>query len=266
VVESFTSFEISNTRFKYQIFLLPPKIKKNKTIIFFPLRTTFFSRTTMDLYVRTYTYTGAIQPSKDADGYKIFGSDWKCRGFQYKVGGTFEMSAGDIELCVFGFHYCEHPINCLSYYSFSNDKKFAQVKDLGHTLSAPFRESQKRVTNCIKIDKEISVKDWLELCTVTITYHFNGKKYREIKYEKGVMLEMCTYDAPITLRITPNEIRHDRYDVKRYRVDENGNGTLESEEKWDERGICYLYNYDKGELLSRFSFRQSPTLYVKYFL
>ena len=38
-------------------------------------------------------------------GYKIFNSDWTCRGFQYEVGKTYEMKEDPI-CCERGFHFC----------------------------------------------------------------------------------------------------------------------------------------------------------------
>ena len=39
-------------------------------------------------------------------GYKIFDADWKCRGFQYEVGKTYETKE-KISLCNAGFHFCK---------------------------------------------------------------------------------------------------------------------------------------------------------------
>ena len=37
-------------------------------------------------------------------GYKVFNSDWTCRGFQYEVGKTYEEDVKP-ECCERGFHF-----------------------------------------------------------------------------------------------------------------------------------------------------------------
>ena len=46
--------------------------------------------------------------------YKGFNQDMTCRGFQYKDGETYE--TGRASVCECGFHACENPMDCLSYY------------------------------------------------------------------------------------------------------------------------------------------------------
>ena len=89
-------------------------------------------------------------------GYKIFSSDWTCRGFQYKVGETYEMDATGIRLCNKGFHFCERLIDCFSYYGFDSENKFAEVEALGAILT----DGKKSCTNKIKIVREM---DWHEV-------------------------------------------------------------------------------------------------------
>ena len=47
--------------------------------------------------------------------YKGFGKDMKCRDFQYAEGETYETDSACV--CNCGFHACENPVDCLSYYS-----------------------------------------------------------------------------------------------------------------------------------------------------
>jgi len=46
--------------------------------------------------------------------YKGFNENLTCRGFQYEEGKTYEENEAD--LCHKGFHACEDPLDCFSYY------------------------------------------------------------------------------------------------------------------------------------------------------
>ena len=47
--------------------------------------------------------------------YKGFNQNLTCRGFQFEIGKTFEHK-GKVEACYGGFHSCEYPLDCFSYY------------------------------------------------------------------------------------------------------------------------------------------------------
>ena len=94
-------------------------------------------------------------------GFKVFNSDWTCRGFQYEVGKIFEE---DVEpsCCDRGFHFCENAADCFNYYSFNPDNKVAEVIAYGDIV----RGDDKCCTNKIKIVREIP---WQELLTIVNT-------------------------------------------------------------------------------------------------
>ena len=91
-------------------------------------------------------------------GYKVFNSDWTCRGFQYKVGETFKHN-GNIELCGSGFHFCQKASDCFNYYSFNSNNKVAEVLAVGNVET----NENKSVTDEITIVREIT---WNELLNI----------------------------------------------------------------------------------------------------
>ena len=91
-------------------------------------------------------------------GYKVFNSDWTCRGFQYKVGETYEID-GKPTCCEKGFHFCERLIDCFKYYNFDSNNKVAEIESLG---DIDFYNN-KCCTNKIKIVEELS---WEKVLTL----------------------------------------------------------------------------------------------------
>ena len=94
-------------------------------------------------------------------GYKVFNSDWTCRGFQYKVGETFKHN-GNIEMCGSGFHFCQNASDCFNYYRFDSKNKVAEVLAIGNVETI----GNKSVTDEIIIIREIT---WNELLTIVNT-------------------------------------------------------------------------------------------------
>ena len=60
--------------------------------------------------------------------YKGFNKDMTCRGFQYEEGKEYEEETADA--CHSGFHACEHPLDCLNYYS-PNEAVYHEVEQSG---------------------------------------------------------------------------------------------------------------------------------------
>lgn len=90
-------------------------------------------------------------------GYKGFDKDMKCRGFQYEVGKEYEHE-GLVSLCDNGFHACENPLDVLRYYN-AFDTRYCIVEQWGKIETG----KDKRVSSNIKIIKEISLKELLEI-------------------------------------------------------------------------------------------------------
>ena len=94
--------------------------------------------------------------------YKGFNKDLTCRGFQYKVGETYEEEKA--ELCNAGFHACESPVDCLQHYYPSTSVYHEIELD---DVSTEKDTDTKRVGKKITIGKEIGIP---EICRLTFEY------------------------------------------------------------------------------------------------
>ena len=91
-------------------------------------------------------------------GFKGFDKDLKCRGFQYKVGKTYDLK-GEVECCKRGFHFCENPLEVFYYYT-PNNSRFCQVEGGG---SVDKSESDSKVaTSHIHISSEIGLNGLID--------------------------------------------------------------------------------------------------------
>ena len=96
-------------------------------------------------------------------GYKVFEPDWKCRGFQYAVGETFEEDVTP-SCCNRGFHFCTELKDCFNYYSFDPNNKVAEIEALGEIDAEA--DGSKHCTNKIKIVREISWEEVLKMVNI----------------------------------------------------------------------------------------------------
>jgi hypothetical protein len=65
-------------------------------------------------------------------GFKGFDKDFRCRGYQYEPGKSYETDKA--KACCSGFHFCEHPLDVFRYYA-PSESRFAEVEgdgDLDH--------------------------------------------------------------------------------------------------------------------------------------
>ena len=121
-------------------------------------------------------------------GFKVFNSDWTCRGFQYEVGKTFTEDVKPV-CCERGFHFCTKAIDCFKHYDFSLDCKVAEVEALGEVDTS----GSKCCTNKIRIVREVT---WHELLDMVNTGegctgrgnsgHYNSGDYNSGNCNSGV--------------------------------------------------------------------------------
>ena len=96
-------------------------------------------------------------------GFKVFNSDWTCRGFKYEVGKTFEEDFTPV-CCVRGFHFCKELKDCFSYYYFDPDNKVAKVVALGEIDEES--DNTKCCTNKIYIAEEITWEEVIRMVNI----------------------------------------------------------------------------------------------------
>ena len=89
--------------------------------------------------------------------YKAFKQDMTCRGFQYEVGKTYKHNR-EIGLCYSGFHACENPFDCWSYYDIMGSR-FALVS-VGDEIENGGDDS-KIVSAEITIRVELNLPDFI---------------------------------------------------------------------------------------------------------
>ena len=118
--------------------------------------------------------------------YKMFNKDLTCSGFQYKEEETYELPKNEkLEMCKSGFHYCQNPLDCLDYYPLldndCNINPMCEVTPLG-TIET---KGNKSVTDKIKIDARLSLKQFIKASC----------KFIKEKVKVSVIRESCSQSA-----------------------------------------------------------------------
>ena len=106
--------------------------------------------------------------------YKGFNRDMTCRGFQYKEGETY--TTDEAKLCQSGFHACENPLDCFSYYN-PSESVYHEV-ELSDVSEEKSNDDTKVVAKKIKVGAELSVRD---LCKA----HFEFVKSKTVTSKRG---------------------------------------------------------------------------------
>ncbi len=98
---------------------------------------------------------GGQTSNKKMIAIKGFDKDWKCRGFQFQVGETYEHD-GPVEICESGFHAVEYPLDVFTYYS-PADSRYAIVELSGETDT--HEQDSKIAAARITIKEEIDINE-----------------------------------------------------------------------------------------------------------
>ena len=95
--------------------------------------------------------------SEAIKSYKGFNKDMTCRGFQYEEGKEYEES--NALVCENGFHACEYPLDCLSYYS-PSESVYHEVEQSGKLSKKS--DDTKVASTKIKIGAKLSIAGLVE--------------------------------------------------------------------------------------------------------
>ena len=88
-------------------------------------------------------------------GYKGFNKDMTCRGFQYEEGKEYETD--EAEVCEKGFHACEYPLDCFSYYK-PAESVYHEVEQSGEISKRENEDDDTKLASTkIKIGAKLSI-------------------------------------------------------------------------------------------------------------
>jgi len=113
-------------------------------------------------------------------GYKAFDCNFRCKGFQFEVGQTYELPPDrELKLGESGYHFCQIPYDCNRYYFLTHKPRHAEI------LAWDFlHEGDKSVARKIEIVQELSLEAWQSLtgrfeASHMTLYLENGQRHRE---------------------------------------------------------------------------------------
>jgi len=94
--------------------------------------------------------------------YKGLDKDFRCRGFQYEVGQTYELPAGTkpARCTSRGFHWCENPLDIWTYYGVADGTRYAEVRP-GGAMDRDCADTKGASTR-ITISAEITLGDLID--------------------------------------------------------------------------------------------------------
>ncbi len=122
--------------------------------------------------------TPAPAPEETISAVKGFNRDWMCRDFQFEIGKTYEHN-GDVVACQLGFHACEYPLDCFSYYA-PSVSRYAEVAQSGKLdrHSGDSKVASARIT----IEAEIDIP---KIVQRAITWVLKQTKPADSKHSEG---------------------------------------------------------------------------------
>jgi hypothetical protein len=151
--------------------------------------------------MNTQTETAGEIAGESIISYKGFDPNLKCRGFQFRVGETYEHD-GPVKACYSGFHACTHPLDVFDYYE-PSISRFALVRQSGE-LSREDDGDSKVASGTISIIEEISVADLID---AAVEYAKRGCPAGEPVPPSGLSGESCITQCSDRLSVVSSKDR-----------------------------------------------------------
>ena len=114
--------------------------------------------------------------------YKGFNKDMTCRGFKYEEGKEYETNE-PVSCCSSGFHACEYPLDCFSYYA-PSESVYHEVEQSGKISKDT--DDTKVASSKIKIGAAISIAGLVKASFEYIKARANKTKSNHSKAIKKI--------------------------------------------------------------------------------
>ena len=116
--------------------------------------------------------------------YKRFNKDMTCKGFQYEEGKTYETDHA--ELCSAGFHACENPLDCSSYYSpVESVIREVELEDVSPDRMEDSKVVAKKITIGAQLDVMWLCKAHFEYVNSNCTVQKGGENQNHVAVSAG---------------------------------------------------------------------------------
>jgi len=97
------------------------------------------------------------QAAAPITAFKAFDKDWKCRGYQFEIGKTFEQD-DSAQLCSSGFHACTVPFDVWTYYKGSRNLARVSLERLAEGKKDDSKVAGAKIT----IEASINLPEWIK--------------------------------------------------------------------------------------------------------
>ena len=111
-----------------------------------------------------------VQSAAPIQAFKGFDKDWKCRGYQYAIGQTYQHDGDPVRCTDAGFHACLMPFDVWNYYPLSTSV-FATVEVGGKIDHAGEGEDSKIASASVTIKAEIRLPEMIRAAVAWIKDH-----------------------------------------------------------------------------------------------